>query len=354
MPRFIKDRSESKGLAPGSLVFIGKQKLETPEIHLIQYKDDVILEQDFENIAQAHQAIKPGFVNWINVYGIHDASIIKEIGQLFSLNQMLLEDILNTDQYPKYEGGDDFDAIIVKMMQIKEGSFLVKSEQLSIILAENYVLTLQEQSGDVFTAVRNRIRGKKGKIRTKGNDYLSYALLDTVVENYSVLIERFGRQIEEIDDKIFLQQGQEVLSSIYKFKTELNFLRKSMRPLREITGQLLKSEDSFFEAINKPYLSDLHGEAHQTVENIEFYMNLLTDQLNIHNTSIQNKQNEVMKVLTVFASIFIPLTFFAGIYGMNFKYLPELEYKYAYPLFWVVSITVVSSLLIYFRRKKWL
>jgi magnesium transporter len=354
MPRFIKDRSKAKGHAPGSLIFIGKQKVENISIHLMQYNEESFVELDFQDIEQAASAVRPGFVNWINIYGIHDPVLIKEIGKLFSLPQMLQEDMLNTDQFPKYEGGDEYDAMIVKMLHQKEKSLQINAEQISIVLGENYVLTLQEQPGDVFNSIRSRIRNKKGRIRTKGNDYLAYSLLDTIVENYSSLVELFGRQIEDLDDKIFVSHGQVLLNEIYKLKTELNFLRKSIRPFREIASQLLKSENSFFEAENKSYLTDLHGESHQTIENIEFYMNLLSDQLNVYNTSIQNKQNQVMKVLTIFASIFIPLTFLAGIYGMNFRYLPELEYKYSYPIFWAVSILIILSLLILFKRKKWL
>ncbi len=354
MARFIKNRKSAKGQAPGSLIFIGNQKMDNPVIHLTQYDSNTLFEEDQSSISEAFLKIKPGFVNWINVYGIHDLEMIQTIGEKFKIPSLLLEDILNTDQRPRYADEDEFDAFILKILTHEETTDQIHSEQISIILGENYVLTLHEQKGDVFSSVRERIRKSKGRIRLKNNDYLVYTIIDTIVDNYTILIESLGYKIEELEDRIFLKRDDTIVSQIYSYKTDLNFLRKNVRPVKDLMTSLIKSENSYFQDENKSYLKDLFELVVQSTETIELYNNLISDQLNIYNTNISNRMNEVMKVLTIFASIFIPLTFIAGIYGMNFEYFPELKYKYAYPVFWGVVLLMIGILLIYFKRKKWL
>ena len=354
MARFILNRLKTKGQAPGSLIFLGDRKMEKPVIQLTEYDEENLSEKELQSIDEVKQCIKSEGVSWINIYGIHDLEMIQKLGEIFNLSPLLLEDMLNTDQRPKYEDGEDFDAFILKMLQYNTAETKIIAEQVTLILGKNYIVTLQEKEDDVFDAVRERIRNKKGRIRAKGNDYLAYALLDSIVDNYTFLIEKIGSKVEDLEDRIFKKKDDKIAEEIYSNKTELNFLRKSMRPVRDFMAHIVKSENSYFNKNNIQYLNDLNELIIHATDTIELYNSIISDQLNIYNTNVNNRLNEVMKVLTIFASIFIPLTFFAGIYGMNFKYMPELHYKYAYPVFWGAILIIGISLLLYFKRKKWL
>ncbi|MFV0593355.1 MAG: magnesium/cobalt transporter CorA [Draconibacterium sp.] len=354
MARFLKDRSKAKGMVPGSLVLIGKQKMEKPIIQYMQIDTDSLVEEEITTTQEALAKINPDAVNWINIYGLHDLDVIRNLGAEFELPALLLEDILNTDQQPKYDNGETYDAFILKMMHQLEDSKRINAEQITIILRKDCVITLQERRGDVFNPVRERIRKNKGRIRNSGNDYLAYALMDTIVDNYTILIENIGAKVEDIEDRLFRQMDTKIVEEIYQYKTELNYLRKSIRPVRDFLVLLNRTEDSYIQDKNQKFLADLHELAVQCTDAIELYNSLVSDQLNIYNSNMGNKMNEVMKTLTIFASIFIPLTFVAGIYGMNFSYMPELDYKYSYPILWLVILVLAAALLYYFKRKKWL
>jgi magnesium transporter len=354
MARFIKDRTKAKGKAPGALVLIGNQKMDQPIIQVMQYNTDSIFEMEFDNIQEALSSRKPGFVNWINIYGIHDLQLIQDLGDTLDIPPLLLEDMVNTDQLPKYENIENHDIFIVKMLNQDGQDNRIHAEQITLILGDGYLITLQERVGDFFAPVRNRIRKSKGKIRLNDNDYLTYALLDIITDIYTQIVEDLGRKIEELEDRIFQKRDSKVVEEIYEYKIELNYLRKTIRPVKELMIQLIKSENTFFNEKNNEYLRDLYDLVIQSTDAIELYNNLVSDQLNIYHSNVSNGTNEVMKVLTIFASIFIPLTFIAGIYGMNFEYFPELKFKYSYAIFWFVVIVVSGSLLYYFKRKKWL
>ena len=354
MARFIKDRSQAKGLAPGSLVFIGKQKMDKPLLHVMNYTADSLTEKEIVSIAEVQENIGCDGVTWINVYGIHDLSMMKELGDMFDLSSLLLEDMLNTDQRPKYESYEEYDVFILKMLHYNDDLQRIEAEQFTLILGEHYVLTLQERIGDVFAPVRERIQNSKGRIRLLSNDYLAYALLDTVADHYAVTVELLGGKIEDCEEKIFRSGEKGLAELLYKHKIELSYLRKSIRPVKEVITELVKNEESFFKPPNRVYLKDLNEMITHTTEAIELYNSLISDQLNIYNTNVGNGMNQVMKVLTVFASIFIPLTFLTGIYGMNFDHIPELHYKYAYLWFWLLVVLVGGGLLLFFKKKRWL
>jgi magnesium transporter len=354
MARFFKKREESKGLAPGSLVLIGSKKVDNIRIRVIDFDESKLHEAQLEDISQGKEFKETKTVTWINIDGLHDITMMQKLGDIFDLHPLLLEDILNTGQRPKLEEFDNCLFLVLKMLRYDKEKQVIVAEQLSMVLGSTYLLTFQEQPGDVFEPVRERIRKQKGRIRGTGIDYLAYALLDTVVDNYISIIERLGEQIEDIETEVLTNPKPAVMEKINAFMGEMNYLRKSIRPLREAILQLLKSDSELIEDKTIPFLKDLQDLITQATEAIDTYRDMLANQLNMYNSSISNRMNEIMKVLTIFAAIFIPLTFIAGIYGTNFDYLPELHFKYSYFIFWGVMIVVAIALLIYFRRKEWL
>ena len=354
MARFFKKREEIKGLSPGSLVFIGNKKVENIRLRVIDYDQTQLKEDELKDIAEGAEFKRTNTVTWINVDGLHDLALMKEIGSAFDLHPLLLEDILNTGQRPKFEEFDNCLFLVLKMLRYDKEKQIIIAEQLSLVLGDTFLLTFQEQPGDVFEPVRERIRKQKGRIRGAGIDYLAYALLDTVVDNYIFIIERLGEQIEDIEQEVLEKAEPAVMEKINTFKREMNFLRKSIRPAREAIIQLSKLDSELIHDQTIPFLKDLQDLITQATEAIDTYRDMLSDQLNLYNSVISNRMNDIMKVLTIFAAIFIPLTFIAGIYGTNFEYLPELKFKYSYFFFWGVMLAVTGVMLIFFRKKKWL
>jgi magnesium transporter len=354
MARFFKKREEIKGLSPGSLVFIGNQKVENVRIRVIDYDGTQLKEDELKDIAQGAEFKRTNTVTWINVDGLHDLSLMKKIGDTFDLHPLLMEDILNTGQRPKIEEFENCLFLVLKMLRYDKQKQMIVSEQLSMVLGDTFLLTFQEQPGDVFEPVRERIRKQKARIRGSGTDYLTYALLDCVVENYVFIVERLGEQIEDIEEEVLENAEPAVMEKINTFKREMNFLRKSVRPAREAIMQMSKLDSELIHEQTIPFLKDLQDLITQATEAIDTYRDMLSDQLNLYNSAIGNRMNDIMKVLTIFAAIFIPLTFIAGIYGTNFEYLPELKFKYSYFIFWGVMLGVAVVMLIYFKKKKWL
>ncbi len=354
MARFFKSREANKGLAPGSLVFIGNKKLENIRIRLIDFDKDNLNEQELKDIAEGGKYRDTNTVTWINIDGLHDPDHISKIGKTFDLHTLLLEDILNTGQRPKMEEFDNCLFIVLKMLQYDDEKQIIIAEQLSLIISHTFLITFQERVGDVFEPVRDRIRKQKGRIREVGIDYLAYALLDTVVDNYLYLISEIGEKIEDIEVGILEDTSENTLEKINNYKREMSYIRKSLRPTKDFISMLCRLESEYIRDETKPFLNDLLDLITQATEAIDMYREMLSDQLNIFNSNVSNKMNDVMKILTIFAAIFIPLTFIAGIYGTNFEYLPELHFKYSYFIFWGVMVTVAISMLLFFKRKGWL
>jgi magnesium transporter len=353
MARFLKNRAQSKGQSPGALIFIGDQKVDSVKTRVIDYDSSTLTDQELLDIKDGSHFKKTKTVTWFNINGLHNIEVIGEVGQVFELHPLILEDILNTGQRPKVEEFDSYIFIVLKMIRFDKETEMIVNEQLSIILGENFLLTFQEQPGDVFEPVRERIRKQKSRIRGSGTDYLVYALIDTVVDNYIYIIELMGEKIEDLEEEILLGHDATVMERINLFKREINYLRKSIRPAKEAILHLSRLDTDLFHENTIPFLKDLQDLINQATEAIETYRDLLTDQLNIHNSVMANKMNDIMKILTIFAAIFIPLTFIAGIYGTNFEYLPELHYKYSYFIFWAILIILAGALLFYFKRKRW-
>jgi len=353
MARFLNDRSSASGQIPGSLIHLGTQKIEKNLIHFINFTNDQLTENEPKSLEYCMPYLSENTVSWISMYGLHNAEMIQKLGELFDIHGLLLEDMLNTDQRPKITENDKLLVIILKMLDYNEKTKELDSEQITLILDDSYLITLQEREGHYFDVIRERIRKGTGRVRRKGADYLAYALLDTIVDNYLINIEVLGNIIEKTESRIFIPRQKGLMQEIYKHKTEINFLRKNIRPVKEIVHHLIENESGFVADENLKYFHDLNDLVMQASETIEIYQLMLNDQMNIYHASLDLRANEIMKVLTVFSAFFIPLTFVAGVYGTNFEYLPEIHLKYGYLYFWILLALITISLTIYFKRKKW-
>jgi len=354
MPRLTRKRSEKAGLPPGSLVHIGEKRTEKTKITILDYDEEHLQEKEIETVDGCLAFEDTPTVTWINVEGIHEVEILEKLGAGFGLHPLTVEDILNTDQRPKMEDFGDYIYVVLRMLQYEKGGEEIVTEQTSLILGERYVLCFQERPGDVFDPIRERIRSYKGRIRKMGADYLAYTLIDSIVDNYFVVLERLGEEIESLEEELVTNPIPETLQTIHELKRELIFLRKSVWPLREVVNALERGESSLIQESTGIYLRDVYDHTIQVIDAVETLRDMISGMLDIYLSSISNRMNEVMKVLTIIATIFIPLTFMAGIYGMNFQYMPELGWPRAYPVLWLIMIAIAVLMLVYFRRRRWL
>jgi magnesium transporter len=354
MPRLMKKRSTKTGLPPGALVHVGEESTREVGITVVAY-DEARFQEDEVNTIEVCFPLedKPG-VTWINVDGIHQVEILERLGDCLAIHPLVLEDILNTDQRPKLEDFDEYVFIVLKMFRYDGQSSEMEVEQVSLILGHKFVISFQEKPGDVFDPIRERIRDNKGRIRRMGADYLAYALLDTVVDNYFVVLEQIGEKVEFLEEELVTNPTAETLQTIHNLKRDMIFLRKSVWPLREVIGGLERGEASLIGESIVVYLRDIYDHTIQVIDTIETFRDMISGMLDIYLSSVSNRMNEVMKVLTIITTMFIPLTLIAGLYGMNFKYMPELEWRWGYPMVWLVMLAIGVLMLIYFRRKKWL
>jgi len=351
--RFRKD-SQKAGLPPGTLVHIGERRLESVRITLIDYDEQNIREKQVDEIEQCFQFKTTPTVTWINIDGLHDIQVIEKIGKNFDFHPLILEDILNTGQRPKFEDFENYIFIVLKMLTYDDDEETIKSEQVSMILGQNFVVSFQEIQGDVFENIRERIRTAKGRIRKMPPDYLLYTLLDAIVDNYFAILEKFGEKIESLEEQLVRNPDERILQKIHSIKRELISLRKSVWPLRELVSELQRSESELISESTVIYFRNVYDHTIQVIDTVESFRDMASSMLDIYLSSISNRMNAIMKVLTIIATIFIPLTFIVGIYGMNFKNMPELEWKWGYGAVWLVILIVAACMLVYFRRKKWL
>ncbi len=351
---FIKWASKKAGLSPGTLMYVGEEKKEKIKIKIIDYDEHRVDEKEVESIDDCLPFQNKDTVTWINITGIHDVNIIADLGKKFNLHPLLLEDVLNTEQRPKIDDFEDYLFIVMKMIYSARYEKTVSHEQISLVLGPGVVITLQEFEEDFFDPLRERIRKGKGRIRSQGTDYLTYSLIDTIVDNYFYLLEETGELIESLQEKVISEPNPSILKEIQELKKEMIYLRKSVWPLREIINTLIRGEFKLITEDVIYFFRDVYDHTIQIIDNIETYRDMLSGMMDIYLSSVSNKMNEIMKVLTTIATIFIPMTFLAGLYGMNFKYMPELEFRWAYPAFWLVIITMFISMLLWFKRKKWL
>ncbi len=354
MARYFKKRTENRGLPPGSLVFIGTKKTEQPTVEYIAYNTEELAEREFIKIEDVPRN-DPERLQWYNITGLDVVGFMQDTQQRLSIAPLAMEDVMNTGQRAKFEEFDDFAFITLKMLQFNEESMRVVSEQVSFIIKESMLITFQEEAGDTFDAVRHRLRNAKGNVRKMGPDYLAYALLDTIVDNYIYLIENLGEKIDDLELRVLDKPNEEVLNMINAYKRELHFVLKVVKPVKELMLNLIRSDTPFIgKKKTLPFYKDLQGLVVHAIESVEAYRIVLSDYIQLYHSTLSTKMNDIMKVLTIFSAIFIPLGFLAGVYGTNFEHLPELQYRYSYFVFWGVVIAAAMGMLFYFKRKGWL
>lgn len=354
MQKLIKKRSKKVGLPPGTLIHFGEKKAGEVNVTIIDYDETHFQEKEVKTIEECFSFKDRQTVTWINVEGLHQVDILEKLGSCYGMHPLILEDIVTTDQRPKMEDFGDHMYIVMKMFYNGKRNPIV-TEQISLILGQNFVISFQEGiEGDVFNPIRERIRDNKGRIRKMGADYLAYALLDSIVDSYFIILENLEEQIEPLENELVAYPTPKTLQKLHSLKREMLLLRKSVWPFREVISALERRESPLIKDSTGIYLRDVYDHTIQVSEIIETFRDILSGMLDIYLSSISNRMNEIMKVLTIIATIFIPLTFIVGVYGMNFKYMPELEWPWGYPAILFVMFAIGVFMLAYFRRKKWL
>jgi len=350
-----KNRKKRKvGLPPGSLIHIGERKLENIRVRAFTYNPETFSECEVTDLSKLAEVRRSGCVCWVNIDGLHDVMALEEIGRVFGLHPLVLEDILNTDQRPKTEEYEDYFFLVLKMINYYKDRPEFEEEQMSLVLGHDFVLSFQELEGDVFDPIRDRLRNEKSRIRSQGADYLGYTLLDAIVDSYFVILEDLGDRIEDMEEELVTDPKPETLRDLHGLKRRMILLRRSIWPLREVIAGLEKSRLDLIRSETRLFLRDVYDHTIQVIDQVETYRDILSGMLDIYLSSQSMKLNEVMKVLTIISTIFIPLTFLAGVYGMNFHYMPEIGWHYAYFGLWGVMLAVAVTMLLFFRRKKWI
>ena len=354
MPRYSRRKSEKAGLPPGSLVHIGEQRPEAVQLRLMDYDGEGLRERQLARIEEAFAFGETPVVTWIDIDGLHDIEVVRKIGDEFGIHPLVQEDLLNATQRPKVEDHGSYLFIVAKMIHCG-GNGRIESEQLSLVVGPNYVISFQEKAGgDIFEAVRERLRHSRGRIRQSGADYLAYTLLDTTADHYFVALEELGDQLEGLEDLLLEKPERNVLQSIQQVRRDVLFIRQAAWPLREVVNHLHREASALVAQETQLYLRDIYDHLVQMIDTVELYRDMVVGLLDLYLFNLSNRMNEVMKVLTIFTSIFIPLTFIVGVYGMNFHHMPELDLPWAYPMLWAVMIAIGVGMVFFFRRKKWL
>ncbi|MDT0685670.1 magnesium/cobalt transporter CorA [Autumnicola psychrophila] len=349
-PKFTKALHQ----APGTMTYVGNKETKETLLEVIDYNKDHYQRYTSTSPEDAFKFEEEQNTTWINIDGLNNTEEIEKLGKYYDLHPLIMEDIVNTGQRPKIDEYPEYLFIVAKMLYYN-GDGSINNEHLSIVVGKDYVLTFQEAGGDVFDGLRERIKIGKGRIRSNGADYLMFALLDAVIDNYFAVVDDISDKIELFEDRIFHARTEDnLVLEIQELKRTILRIRRAVFPLREVVNRLLKVNHEIIEKKTESYIRDLHDHMIQISENIDLYREMIRSLLDMYMSTISNKMNEVMKVLTIMASIFIPLTFIAGIYGMNFEYMPELQWKYSYFVLWGIMLLLFIGMIFYFKRKKWL
>ncbi len=352
--RLISSKPKQIGLDPGTLIYIGEKEKEPVKIKLFEYDEAGYSEKEFQTVDQILGLQDSSKNVWINLDGVHNVQMMEKIQNNFNIHPLAMEDILHTIQRPKVDDYQNNLFIVLRMFFYNEGTRELKHEQVSIILSNNYLISFLEDPGDVFDPIRDRIRKGGTKIRKTGVDFLAYSMIDSIVDSYFHILEQIGEEIEELEDRLVLNAKKEDIQLVHRMRRNMILLRKSVWPLREVISSLQRDEHSVIKSATQIYLRDVYDHVIQIIDTIESYRDMIVGMLDVYLSSTSNKLNEVMKVLTIISTLFIPLTFLAGVYGMNFKFFPELELTWMYPWgFWIITLFITILMLIFFKRKKW-
>lgn len=352
--RMVSRHKKPPGTVPGTLIHTGVRTADSVQIRLIEYGPDIIRESDFEDIAGSLDIAQAQTMSWVNVDGLHEVGVVESVGERFGIHRLVLEDILSTSQRSKVEDYGDHLFVILKMLSFDRDTDSISAEQVSLVIGETFVFSFQERRGDVFEPVRERLRQGKGRIRSRGPDYLAYALMDTIVDSYFHILEAVGDRIEELEEQVLETPTLELLERIHHLRREMLILRRAVWPLRETLGQLYRGEIPLITPETGVFLRDVHDHAVQVIDTVESLREVISGAMDLYMSGVSNRMNEVMKVLTIIATIFIPLSFFAGVYGMNFQHMPELGLRWAYPALLAFMGVTAGGMLWAFRRKGWL
>jgi len=352
--RLIRGMVKKFGLPPGALLHTGKTYIDIPHMRILEYNADDAVEKTLHSTEDLGTFISSPTVTWIRVIGLHNVELIEKIGQCFAIHPLVLEDILNTNHRSKMEDYGEYLFFILKSFNNADDADEMDSEQVSIILGKNYVISFQEKGDELFAPVRERINSAKGRIRKSGADYLAYALMDTIVDKYFVILEDVGEKIEDLEDSLVIQPGQNALQEIHVLKRKMLHFRKALWPLRETMNSLSRGESALVQEGTVLYLRDTYDHTVQLVDALETYRDILSGMLDIYLSSVSNRMNQIMKVLTIISTIFIPLTFIAGVYGMNFKNMPELDFAWGYPAVLLIMVVISLAMIRLFQTRKWL
>lgn len=350
----IRGQRIGPGSIPGAVVFVGEQRLAKVQIDVIHYDGDGWSEELDVSVRSCADVVRQDSITWMNVSGVHDVDLVERLGECFGIHPMTLEDIANTTQRPKVEEFPGYVFMVLKMIAFNEETKTIDIEHVSVILGDHFVISFLEDDGDVFDGVRDRIRAASGRIRWMKADYLAYSLLDAVVDHYFLAVERMGDIIEEVDDRLLEDPHPGDIKEIHGLKRAILSLRKAVWPIREEVAMIVKSDSALLTAEGRVFWRDLYDHCIQIIDLVETHRDILGGMHDTYLSTLSHRMNEVMKVLTIISTIFIPLTFIAGVYGMNFKEMPELEWRGGYYSVWVVMIVIGVSLYLFFRRKHWL
>ena len=354
MLKVPKKRTRKVGLPPGTLVYTGNGEKEPVKITIIDYDEKHLQEHEILDCAECLPYRDSPTVTWLNIDSIQNVKVIEEIGRNFSIHLLVLEDLMNVHQRPKMENYDGYSFIVLRMLRFNEDKGKIEDEQLSLIVGSSFVISFQEYEGDVFDPIRTRIREDKGIIRKSKSDYLAYTLIDTIVDNYFVIFEKIEEDAEKIEEKLSSRATPESLQEINTLKREIISIRRAIWPLREFLGMIGKGDSTLFAESTILYLRDVYDHTIQLIDMADTLREIISDLTNLYLSAVSNRLNEIMKVLTIISTIFIPMTFLAGVYGMNFENMPELKLRLGYPSVLLVMVGIGVVMLIYFRRKRWL
>jgi magnesium transporter len=346
-------RSVKAGLPPGAMVHVGEAREQHVAMRLIGYDAERLLDREVDRVEDIAPLRGGTGTLWLDLVGLHNPILLEKLGQAFALHPLLMEDVLNTEQRPKFEDYDDYLFVVLKRLRYDRAAGQVTQEQVSLVLGNGFVLSFQEFHSNLFDPVRQRIHAARGRLRGLGPDALLHALMDSVVDEYFSLLEQLGEEIERLETQILDRPSPISMRTLHRLKRELMAVRRSVWPLREVIGGLERLESPLLKPGLDLYLRDVYDHTVHVIDTVESYRDMLAGMLDVYLSALSNRMNEIMKVLTIISTIFIPLTFLAGVYGMNFRYMPELEWHWGYFAVLGVMLAVAIGLMLFFRRKHW-